>query len=275
MAHNFWSYEPGWSFDYAVEDMEKTPEPPRIPTFDTTESEQRETTEEEVDAPFPSEVNDGDAKDLPDKGFDDTVQRMYRTCSQETVDQIRDTVFDSLFCDGFVHPQQHFNHELTSGCDEGSNCVARPALLSSFGKRVFTDWQLRFWRENTFIIGTGEPYMSTDFLDFLPEEAHDHINKIDLTFTIRDLDDSWAEVLYAKFIAYEEFGQEHKEGRLRYYEQLTIDLERIWFDKFYTVHCLPLRELTLDFFECYGPDGDWLGTRLAEMLPAFGKGWPA
>ncbi|KAL8901916.1 MAG: hypothetical protein Q9207_004957, partial [Kuettlingeria erythrocarpa] len=52
---------------------------------------------------------------------------------------------------------------------------------------VESEYRVRFWKENTFIIGLGEASYSTDFFQFLPREAFEHINKIDMTFTIRDL----------------------------------------------------------------------------------------
>ncbi|KAL8752730.1 MAG: hypothetical protein Q9184_005644 [Pyrenodesmia sp. 2 TL-2023] len=288
--------------------------------------------------------------------FANIVRLMYLKCPHEIVDIIRDTVYDSLFCDGFVYPQQHVNHG--GSCSKAANPIARPTLLREFGKKVEAEYRVRFWKENTFIIGLGEPSYSTQFFEFFPKEAFDHINKIDMTFTIRDLGEwrvkslraSTTNPLVRKLLAgpiekpikrsYKkarkmriEKSSEHQASdvfsspseqpaikssmkgsedpnsedtgstedddqesaaedpispieelttnseqeyhRRRHRQELKTDLETMWFEKFDTIYNLPLTALTLDFTECYGPAGEWLGTGLAQSFPALEKGWPS
>lgn len=241
-------------------------------------------------------------------------------------------------------------------------------MLCEFGRKVESKYRVRFWKENTFIIGLGEASYSTDFFQFLPPEAFDHINKIDMTFTIRDLGewrvqslrDSTTNPFVRKLLeepierpkkrsskrtikappadstadntkkhdqaaanesseeeeessedpsAEEEtaaatdddtqdssssqegipitpaqpstapLGEAEEEATPRHHhdlhQELTLDLETAWTEKFSTISNLPLTALTLDFSECYGPAGDWLGTDLARSFPALEKGWPA
>lgn len=255
-----------------------------------------------------------------------------------------------------MYPQQHVNHG--DSCNIAANPIARPTLLCEFGKKVEAEYRVRFWKENTFIIGLGEPSYSTEFFDFFPQEAFNYINKIDMTFTIRDLgewrmkslrasttdasvrklleepiekpikrsdkktketsvkkptedqvsdassspsedpaiessvkggedpnsedtenttDDDDESATEDPINTIEEVltNPEQEYHRHRHHQELKLDLEKMWWEKFSTVFNLPLTALTLDFTECYGPDGDWLGTELAKSFEALEKGWPA
>ncbi|KAL8834568.1 MAG: hypothetical protein Q9170_003696 [Blastenia crenularia] len=57
-------------------------------------------------------------------------------------------------------------------------------------------------------------------------------------------------------------------------ELLTFELKSIWVDKIYNIRYLPLTELSLDFFECYGTDQQWMGFEVAAAFPAFYHGLP-
>lgn len=115
------------------------------------------------------------------------IRMMYDKCPQEIVNRIRDTPFVTFFCNGFVKPQRHMKHEPQHVYNKKSSLVARPALLNSFGKLVHAEIQIRFRKDNTLVIGEGEPSYTTDFLRYLLDAAHDHINKIDMAFTLQDL----------------------------------------------------------------------------------------
>ncbi|KAI4177479.1 MAG: hypothetical protein LQ343_000460 [Gyalolechia ehrenbergii] len=256
----------------------------------------------------------------------------------ELQNMIMKELWETAFCPGFVYPHRHLNHEISYECDRESRCAARPELLSVC-RSLRDEYQVRFWTENTFVIDTGLPSFSTDFLNELPHEVFSHINKIDLTFTVRDLSENYATCLpidhpgwepsacqsraeyYASFLSGhtylsmviataeddtldEESSPERSDGdddegtesshpksasalhnhaidasfeerRRQEDEQETFELGEIWLDKFYAVCTLPLTELTLDFFECYGTDGHWMGAEFAARLPPFLHGLPA
>lgn len=136
------------------------------------------------------------------------------------------------------------------------------------------------------MIGAGEPSYLTESVFSFPEEARCYINKVDMTFTIRDLDiwyfrhllpsslfieklDEWGEQIISVIadISVDQMRERHE-----YFQRLNIDLLVAWFRKFYVIDQLPLTKLTLDFSECYGADGRWLGTELVDSLQSFKHG---
>lgn len=298
------------------------------------------------------------------------------------------TLWKSALCPGFVYPHRHLNHDPFHPCEEEPICAARPTLLS-LCKGLLEDYQERFWSENTFVIDTGAASFSTEILNWFPADATKHINKVDLTFTIRDLGDNYACCLPPDHLGWEpcryqseteyisdfldlytrpacsgtddrsdfldedftsgrtdyevdsskkddwednkchedeneeKEGKEDEEKEVRHQNNGSIQVERedhytwssvsfsykntasgqdisnsnnigmteeeklqqhnellifylkwMWIDKLYGTYTLPLTELTLDFFECYGLDGSWMGPEIAAALPAFQNGLP-
>ncbi|KAL8717699.1 MAG: hypothetical protein Q9225_005089 [Loekoesia sp. 1 TL-2023] len=170
---------------------------PEAASSDEEESRQRIGDDEGADASFQSSAVHETSQSLPYDDLKPVVEdfskttRLITKLPPELRNMIMKTLWESALCPGFVYPHRHLNHDPFYPCEEEPRCAARPTLLS-LCKGLLEDYQERFWSENTFVIDSGAPSFSTEFLDWLPAEAPKHIRKVDLTFTIRDLGDIYA-----------------------------------------------------------------------------------
>ncbi|KAL8728465.1 MAG: hypothetical protein Q9166_005363 [cf. Caloplaca sp. 2 TL-2023] len=228
------------------------------------------------------------ATGLPDSTTticDQLITSIYTKLPQELFDRVADMVFESAFCPGYLFPHQTISktpHHLLRG---DRIDAAEPQLLC-LSKTVLSKYQTRMWSENTWVIGVGEPSDSTNFLQLLPTGARDFIHKIDMTFTSNDLGENWVDSPWdleeitamdgeePSFESHEAWEQYHAKTLRGQLESMIAKLHHIWFEKHYDINLLSLTELTLDFSECYGPWGQWLGTDLAESLNPFYHGFP-
>ncbi|KAI4177481.1 MAG: hypothetical protein LQ343_000462 [Gyalolechia ehrenbergii] len=284
----------------------------------------------------------------------ETTTLIKKLLPPELCNSILKYLWEIAFYPGFIYPHIHMDFD-TYICGDKSRYAARPDFLL-LTKGVLKDHEERFWSENTIVIGPGYPSYSTDFLDKVP--ASSCIRKIDLTFTIRDLEENllyclppdhfgWEPYHYyeSESSAYDGFvsnspireknggsgcddqmdegcmsdrsdkeydkgtgpatpdiyddnstdwsawgdhqyslrqvTHEHNSTSMistetpqQHDELRNFELRSIWLDKIYNISYLPLTELSLDFFECYGVDGRWMGAEIAACFPSFSCGIP-
>ncbi|KAI4258798.1 MAG: hypothetical protein L6R42_004899 [Xanthoria sp. 1 TBL-2021] len=147
------------------------------------------------------------------------------------------------------------------------------------------------WKENTFVIGSGDASKTTAFLDPYNEQRYmdmDYrpIQKVYLRFTYKDYFPDWmADMPHDKDNITAEDLEPFYEPRtirnlwrsipnIRSVEFVESKLHIIWTEKSWEIINLPCDELTLDFTECYGPRGNWLGDKLAMYMPVFIRKMP-
>ncbi|KAL8810179.1 MAG: hypothetical protein Q9200_002786 [Gallowayella weberi] len=198
--------------------------------------------------------------------------------------QIQRNFLELAFYPGFVFPQQPTSNKDTFNWKGKLYPVAKPGLLC-LNKSVLATHQKHLWWNNTFVIGVGIPSYTTYFLYRLPLEAYDYIRKIHLTFTTQDHMGSpfktKSEMPIQLFADLDrddaDEAWEAEKGVIKSRKELdsiTGSLFTTWFNKYNAIHTLHLEELTLDFTNCYGPTGDWLGGELAERLHRLRHGPP-
>ncbi|KAI4182803.1 MAG: hypothetical protein LQ346_006482 [Caloplaca aetnensis] len=206
------------------------------------------------------------------------------------------SLWEGTFCPGHVYLPAHRDYQKLRHCapDPGA---AKPTLLA-LSKGVFADFKHRFWGENTFVIGVGEPldFHESGFMGWLPDEASEYVRKVHVKFSTRDLGpfctyslrrdhpwwepDPWDKVdessgSLATPQAQPTSGQlEISEGDRDWHACQMTELHKIWLEKKWALHGLRLEELTLDFLECYATDGRWIGDEVAEMMGPFRHGLP-
>ncbi|KAI4113304.1 MAG: hypothetical protein LQ338_008199 [Usnochroma carphineum] len=215
-------------------------------------------------------------------------------------------LWEAAFYPGVVNiPTQNRNNR--AGDHEKDPDAARPTLMS-VSKGVHADHQARFWRENTFFIGVGKPLARGEegFKGWLGHEATCYIEKVHVTFSIRDLGDQYASCLprdhpgwspcpyeeerkrsnalfieYSKYDQYryihnplyrhDDYGFQTNEAKqLRtHHELMMYELYKIWQEKKLALQSIILTEVTLDLSECYSTGGRWVGDELAKRISLF------
>ncbi|KAL8703802.1 MAG: hypothetical protein Q9201_003017 [Fulgogasparrea decipioides] len=146
--------------------------------------------------------------------------------------------------------------------------VAKPTLLG-ISQDVSDKYKERMWTEDTFVIGKGKRDDTMDFLDQIHLLDFRLIQKVHLAFTNRD---HYDRKYFLRVFSTPAPGDPDRDDYIRWANKSLRD---IWWDKFYAIEDLRLEELTLDFTECYGFDGRWLGLELVEELNYLGEGIPA
>lgn len=221
----------------------------------------------------------------------DLIERIQKL-PPELQDQIEGWVYEMAFCPGFLYLQSAWE-----GHKRNKKHITANLQLLTVDRYVFTKYRNRIWSENTLVIGVGEASPTTGFLHEIPISLHERIRKVVLKFTVRDMGDAWekyrSKVLYSKSMKHEEVSNEtnrpeimaagdrgtgddsaaqaaaavnrgHLPESTRY--SLNADLITIWYEKSGCIFQLSLEELTLDFTECYGFGGAWLGYDLIDWL---------
>lgn len=138
----------------------------------------------------------------------------------------------------------------------------------------------RVWTENLWVISQGDQGATTDFIyrsfrgGIWPEDQlRSKIKRVHLAFSREDLNVSVEFVTrmvdllvlrwgyWDKWLLFMGFGDESND--------IAEDLCGLWEDKARPLFDLELKELILDFNDALGPDGTFLGERLASCLPEF------
>ncbi|KAL8985267.1 MAG: hypothetical protein Q9177_004483, partial [Variospora cf. flavescens] len=122
------------------------------------------------------------------------MMQLVKSLPSEISNQVMENLWEEAFYPGWVYLPTRINGEVPSDY-ERDTYAARPTLLS-LSRGIHADFQRRFWRENTFVIGAGQPIAEEDELQlWLPEVATDHIAKVFISFTVRDLGEDFASSL--------------------------------------------------------------------------------
>ncbi|KAL8646341.1 MAG: hypothetical protein Q9210_006193, partial [Variospora velana] len=122
------------------------------------------------------------------------MMQLVKSLPSEIFNQVMENIWEEAFYPGYVYLPTRINGEVPSDYEKDS-FAARPTLLS-LSRGIHADFQRRFWRENTFVIGAGQPIAEEDELElWLPEVATDHIAKVYISFTVRDLGEDFASSL--------------------------------------------------------------------------------
>ena len=234
---------------------------------------------------------------------DRELMQRVRLLPQELKEQIEEWVYELAFYPGFLYPMGAIRPE---GVKQ-PHAPAKPQLLT-VDKMVYAKYQKRFWAKNTVIIGAGPPCLTIKFIDDLPQRALDSIRKIDLKFSFRDIprdillqhcpkssafrisDEERAnDALFADKGVLSNGVQYKTKDKLKkqinsYFRTPLNDKSRtdsfrvirpmlrsIWYQKRNCLWKFPRAKCTLDFSECYGPDGLWMGF---EVVDAGQQHWP-
>ncbi|KAL8901917.1 MAG: hypothetical protein Q9207_004958 [Kuettlingeria erythrocarpa] len=234
----------------------------------------------------------------PDDGLQprSPILQRIQNLPTELSNMIMASLWQEAFCPGNVYLPAHRDYQKLRRCAIDPS-AAKPTLLA-LSKGVFVDFEHRFWGENTFVIGVGEPldFQESGFMGWLPEEASEYVKKVHVKFSTRDLGprytpslrrdhpcwepDPWDKVNGSSGSSATPQAQ-FNSGRLEISEphrdwhacQMT-ELHRIWLEKNWALYDLRLDELTLDFLECYATDGRWIGDQVAETMGPFLHGLP-
>ncbi|KAL8974642.1 MAG: hypothetical protein Q9197_001130 [Variospora fuerteventurae] len=122
------------------------------------------------------------------------MMQLVKSLPSEVSNQVMENLWEEAFYPGYVYLPTRINGEVPSDYEKDS-FAARPTLLS-LSRGIHADFQRRFWRENTFVIGAGQPVAEEDELQlWLPEAATNHITKVYISFTVRDLGEDLASSL--------------------------------------------------------------------------------
>ncbi|KAL8846274.1 MAG: hypothetical protein Q9221_008629 [Calogaya cf. arnoldii] len=186
---------------------------------------------------------------------------MLKKLPQELFDLIEHYFYELAFVPGYLYPNGKLplitqgkpyylkhnptDHELS---DWNRRSKARPSLLR-LSKDIYFRYRERMYNENTIVWGSGRINNGGKHLhDVIPTQAN-----IELVFGSRDFET----VPCNKFSKPEEF--------------TTEKMLSAWNLRFllFGGHTWSIDELTLDFRQCFDPDGKWLGYRL--MKEWFGK----
>ncbi|KAL8649183.1 MAG: hypothetical protein Q9226_005678 [Calogaya cf. arnoldii] len=191
---------------------------------------------------------------------------------QEIKNAIAMEYFHSALVPGKVFPQQLPNSSGLFECWEGSE-LYRPADVSVFQSMdhsLYTRFRKLFCSENTWVIGPGEPPETVAWLQKVPPETKKLIKKVEIKFTIEDLDhdpkyrralakalgqypmSAWKSDLPVHPVILDHVIHRHLE-----------DLEGIWKEKYRAILELELDELTLDFSDAVMLNGHYIGTHFA------------
>ncbi|KAI4086629.1 MAG: hypothetical protein LQ344_007405 [Seirophora lacunosa] len=284
-----------------------------------------------------SEVDLKNKEEDVDVAVDDSrkTMQLVKSLPSELSNQIMQNLWEAAFYPGFVYLPPNSADGVKDDDNEKDAWAVRPTLLS-LSRAIHTEFQRRFWTENTFVIGAGQPPTDEDGLQrWFPEAATEHITKVYVSFTVRDLGEDFASSLPSGIPCPpqgsaddgdQEWYPNRVDARQRtltphsswsnddhktdphdssepqahsemtwlpsplpcfplpyldpspsadellhaHNEALTLELHKRWIDKKYALRGLlpaALKELTLDFAECYATDGRWIGDEVAITMP--------
>lgn len=212
-------------------------------------------------------------------GWTSTQERLFNM-PLELFEAIEETLWETSFRPGKVFPQQSADangrhHHL----GESYQDPATRTFLALDRERYQRYLEI-YWSQNTWVIGKGLPSYSVDFLRSIPDLGWWKIRSVHLKLTIKDLEDG--ENLHR--FARNQLQWENLDDTLDTVKVLDIfrdrcaefdlEVQQIWWDKFYAVSCLYLADLTLDMTKTYAPDGVYTGVELARTLPTFSSRKP-
>ncbi|KAL8853920.1 MAG: hypothetical protein Q9221_001227 [Calogaya cf. arnoldii] len=213
---------------------------------------------------------------------------MHRKLARELIDIIQDLTINALICPGVIYPRasQPPSHLARNG--HVSMGTKRSSILC-LSKSIYANYRPCMFSENTFVIGTGPK--TTRFLNELPHETRNLIQKVYLNTSIRDHDKEFLADLSFGMIALDvndrADGAEMvsmlcgsvdapkadridftnpKVTRGEYSHLAGLHLCYTWWYKIDHVCALPsLKEWVLDLSESYGPDGEWIAPELMKQ----------
>ena len=213
--------------------------------------------------------------------------------------ELRDMIEESLWEIAF-RPGQIFPHR-TQAFDSMEGKAYNPSftrLFLAMDKALYEWIRIRFWSENTWVIGYGDEESTMGFLNHVPiitatgndltdiEFPNVHLPRVrlhlELRFSSKDLPgaaDHCHEVTSADL----EYRSPHKEPDILNFLDayrwnvrfVANQLNFLWSEKFLRIAELAdLEELKLDFTEAFAPGNEFIGTRFARGWPAFTHGVP-
>ncbi|KAL8639158.1 MAG: hypothetical protein Q9226_008906 [Calogaya cf. arnoldii] len=195
---------------------------------------------------------------------------MLKKLPQELFDLIERYFYELTFVPGYLYPQgkpRYMGDDPTGTeiLDWDRRSKARLSLLR-LSKDIYFRYRERMYNENNIVLGSGQvaPRRNKRFHDVIPTRAN-----IELVFGFRDFD-------LLKYVPGEGFGF-REPGLAKCTPDVSTTRPDVstakkmctaWDLKFLTFvrPSWPIDELTLDFRQCYDPDGKWLGYHLIELL---------
>ncbi|KAL9008371.1 MAG: hypothetical protein Q9173_006499 [Seirophora scorigena] len=114
--------------------------------------------------------------DVPEEECKETMQ-LVQSLPSELSNQILESLWEVAFYPGFVYLPAHVADAVKDDYKKDPWAV-RPTLLA-LSRAIHTDFQKRFWSENTFVLGAGQPPEDEDGVQrWFPEAATGHITKV-------------------------------------------------------------------------------------------------
>ncbi|KAL8752731.1 MAG: hypothetical protein Q9184_005645 [Pyrenodesmia sp. 2 TL-2023] len=219
-------------------------------------------------------------------GLHPTLQRI-QNLPPDLLNMVMARLWEGAFCPGYIYLPAHIDYKKLRRQATDSR-AAKPTLLA-LSKGVLADYERRFWMENTFVIGVGEPLDidESGFMGWLPDKASEYVKKVYVTFSTRDLGPFYTSSLRREHPCWRPAPWDQvtkkqpttrkldiSDAERGWNERQMNELQKIWIGKKWALHELRLEELTLDFLECYSTDGYWIGDEVAETMAPFPHGLP-
>ena len=189
---------------------------------------------------------------------------------KEMVDEVLEIFYRYQLHPGKVFPQQEPSPDGYFFHKGKRYRAAKPPLFNSMSRRWYQKFLDIYWNGNVFVIGQGSGFYSTDFLHLLPDYLFFKIKRVELAFTIRDLDGGMYLAHPLKSSRIQSLGLDPAEV-----SRFNVDLQTEWFRKFLIISAMRLEELKLDFSEAYTIDGEFQGLNLARDLLRHFENKPA
>lgn len=228
-------------------------------------------------------------------GLHPTLQRI-QNLPADLLNMVMARLWEGAFCPGHIYLPAQIDYKKLRRHATDSR-AAKPTLLA-LSKGVLADYEHRFWMENTFVFGIGQPLDidESGFMGWLPDKAFEHVKKVRVIFSTRDLGPFYTSSLRREHPCWRPAPWDKKAKRngrsvpLQVQSTMGVlkigdeergwnecqmnELQKIWIEKKWALHELRLEELTLDFVECYTTDGHWIGDEVAETMAPFPHGLP-
>ena len=196
------------------------------------------------------------------------LEEKVATLPPEICQIIMDFLFDDIFGPRRVHPDRDLP-------------LTRTFL--SLNKHLYLKYSDVYWSQNTWVIGKGPgnesmrfmtlaPYNTdtTDFSQQKPNEAALRIRRVELYFSLEDLQQPQTAVNGESTDFKNIEGLELLQNDNFDSKAMIADLMQIWQDKFDRIAFLDLDHLTLDFTRAYAPGGAFLGiVAVHRFLPFY------
>ncbi len=212
----------------------------------------------------------------------DSLIRRIHDLPSELYDQILVSVLDVSFRPGKIFPQQDptcYGYHCMYGRHYAD---PEPTVFLALPRVLYPRIREECWSGNTWVVGAGSPFYTVEFLKTIPESMRDMIRSVHITFTSEDLYGFEGMCLHGRIR--QEIEQSSKDGKVDNLEVLErfrkesdsfeTEVTQIWFDKFYALSCLSLKNLTIDMTKAHAPDGTFLGLEQVKLFPPFSDGMP-